>query len=75
MDNETLYIYESHYGSLYISDELYESIDLYCHECEDYDYFLGEATTREEAWEVLNKKINDYGYDYIEDFIAKNWYE
>lgn len=74
-----MYIYEGHMGGLYISDDPLEYEDLYCEECGDFDWLIGYATTRDEAWNLLkdNVDINGSGgwdYEYIQTFL-KNWEE
>lgn len=58
MNNENVkYIYQSHLGGIYVTDHKLDFNTLYCEECGDYDDFLGEARTPEEAWEVLKPLI------------------
>ena len=45
-----MYIYENHMGGVYSSNELLDEEFLYCETCGDYDWLIGEADTREEAW-------------------------
>ena len=75
-----MYIYEGHMGSLYTSDTRLNHKDLYCEQCGDSDCYIGYAATRAEAWELLKDKtdINGSGgwdYDYVQEFINKNWNE
>lgn len=44
-----MYIYESHMGGLYTSDEPLDYEYLYCEECGDSDSLIGYADTKEEA--------------------------
>ena len=72
-----MYIYESHMGSLFVSDDILDYEQNYCEACGDSDYLIGYAETREEAWNLLkdDTNINDSGgwdYDYVQDFL-KNW--
>ncbi len=74
-----MYIYESHMGGLFVSDEVLDSEQTYCETCGDYDFLLGYAETREEAWELLKDDTNINGsggwnYDYVQEFL-KNWEE
>lgn len=74
-----MFIYESHMGGLYISSEELDWDMLYCETCGDYDWLIGEADTKEEAWELLkdDTDINGSGgwdYNYIQNFL-KNWDE
>lgn len=48
-----MYIYESHMGGLFVSDEVLDYEQIYCEQCGDYDHLIGYAETREEAWELL----------------------
>lgn len=65
-----MYIYENHLGGdLYTSDDLLEYEDLYCEQCGDSDRFVGEADTKEEAYELLK---DDYEEEYLNEFL-KNW--
>lgn len=72
-----MYIYESHMGGLYVSDELLDFELLYCEQCGDSDSLLGFAETREEAWDLLKDEtdINGSGgwdFEYVQEFL-KNW--
>lgn len=73
-----MYIYESHMGGLFVSDEVLSYEQTYCETCGDSDFLLVYAETREEAWELLkdNTNINGFGcnFDYILEFL-KNWEE
>ena len=48
-----MYIYEGHMGTLYTSDYILDYDDLYCEQCGDSDWLIGQAETREEAWNLL----------------------
>ena len=72
-----MYIYESHMGGLYTSDEPLDYEDLYCEECGDSDQLIGYAETREDVWNLFkdDTDINGSGgwdYDYIQEFINEN---
>jgi hypothetical protein len=74
-----MYIYESHMGSLFVSDDILDYEQTYCEICGDSDFLLGYAETKEEAWELLkdNTDINSSGgwnYEYVQEFL-KNWDE
>ena len=47
------YLYESHMGGLYTSEEPLDYDYLYCEECCDSDHELGYFETAEEMWEVI----------------------
>ena len=75
-----MYIYENHMGGVYSSNELLDEEFLYCETGGDYDWLIGEADTREEAWELLKNdtSINGSGgwdYDYIQEFLKKYFEE
>ena len=75
-----MYIYESHMGGLYTSDDILDYEDLYCEECGDSDGLIGYAETREEAWNLFkdDKDIDGSGswdYNYVQEFINSNWEE
>lgn len=74
-----MYIYQSHMGGLFVSDEVLDYEQTYCEECGDSDFLLGYAETREEAWNLLKNDtdINGSGgwnYEYVQEFL-KNWEE
>ena len=75
-----MYIYESHMGGLYTSDDILDYEDLYCEECGDSDGLIGYAETREEAWNLFkdDKDIDGsdgWDYNYVQEFINSNWDE
>lgn len=75
-----MYVYEGHLGNLFTSEEPLDFEDLYCEECGDSDTFLGQASTREEAWDLLKDDVDIDGSggwdkDYVQDFINSNWDE
>lgn len=74
-----MYIYESHMGGLYVSDEQLDYEYLYCEQCGDSDWLIGYAETREDAWNLLKDETNIDGsggwdYEYVQEFL-KNWEE
>ena len=75
-----MYIYENHMGGVYASDELLDDGDLYCEQCGDWDFLIGWAETRDEAWELLkdDTDINGSGgwnCNYIQEFLHRNFDE
>jgi hypothetical protein len=67
-------------GSLYTSDDILDYDDLYCEECGDSDWLIGQAETKEEAWELLKDTTDIDGsggwdYDYVQKFINTYWDE
>lgn len=56
-----MYIYEDHlYGSLYTSDRELSYEETYCEQCGDWDWLIGYAATRAEAWELLKDNTNTF---------------
>ena len=72
-----MYIYQSHMGGLYTSDDELDYEQTYCETCGDSDWLIGYAETREETWDLLKDDTNIDGsggwdYEYIQDFL-RNW--
>lgn len=62
-----MYIYKSHKGDLYASNQTIKQEELYCAECGVSDVLIGEAYSREEAWKLLHPLTNingSGGFDY-----------
>lgn len=55
------YLYESHLGGFYSVDEPQDSDDLYCEQCGDSDWELGEYETLQDAWDILKDKTSIFG--------------
>lgn len=55
------YLYESHLGSLYISDDYLASDELHCEECGDSDWLLGQFDSIEEFWDLVEDKVDIRG--------------
>lgn len=73
-----MYIYEGHMGSLFATDEPLSYEECYCETCGDSDWLIGEADTREEAWNLLKDDTNINGsggwdYEYVQKFLDKNF--
>ena len=64
-----MYIYESHLGGLYTSDEQIPYEDLYCEECGDSDMELGEAESISEAWDILKPDTGENGVGFLPAYI------
>ena len=67
-----MYIYESHMGGLYVSDEQLDFDYLYCEECGDWDSEIGYAETREEAWDLLEEYTDTFDETLCEDCAHKD---
>ena len=55
------YIYQSHMGGLYTTDEPQDWEDMYCETCGDSDTELGKAETIQEAWALLEDETEGCG--------------
>ena len=53
-----MYIYESHMGGLYTSDQPLGYEDLSCEECGDSDQLIGYAETREDGWNLCKEETD-----------------
>lgn len=49
-------LYESHLGGLYLSDEPIDPEYLYCEQCGDSDFELGEVETFDDILELVTKE-------------------
>ena len=72
-----MYIYESHMGGLFVSNEILDYEQTYCETCGDSDWLIGYAENREEAWNLLEGDTDidgsgGWNYDYVQEFL-KNW--
>ena len=47
------YLYESHLGGLYTSDELLGFRDVYCETCGDIDTYIGSFETIYDFWRLI----------------------
>ena len=48
-----MYLYESHMGGLYTSENELDYEYLYCEQCGDSDWLIGEFDTIEEYWDLI----------------------
>ena len=69
-----MYIYESHMGGLFVSDEILDYEQTYCETCGDSDRLIGYAENREEAWNLLEGDTDidgsgGWNYDYVQEFL------
>lgn len=53
----TLYIYESHLGGFYYTNEEQDDESLYCEQCGDCDTYLGKAEEAYDVAEILRAKV------------------
>lgn len=56
-----VYIYESHMGGMYVSQELYSDESLYCETCGDSDRLLLSTNDLEEVAEYLRGEVALFG--------------
>ena len=73
-----MFIYEGHMGSLFVTEEPLSYEECYCETCGHSDWMIGEADTREEAWNLLkdDTDINGSGgwdYEYVKQFLNDNF--
>lgn len=67
-------VYENHLGGIYLEDERVPFEELYCEQCGDSDWELGQADTFEELLELLTEEDCDgepwlpYDIEYLEQF-------
>lgn len=66
-----MYLYESHMGGLYTTDEEMDYDWLYCETCGDSDEYWGEFTTKSELEDLLNllARERDFTKEYIKEFL------
>ena len=55
MSTRLIFFYESHLGGIYNTLNYADLDDLYCDQCGDYDDFIGCASTKEIALQMLLK--------------------
>lgn len=90
-NEKPLYIYESHLGCLYVSEDILDINHIYCEQCGDSDWLIGRASTKNEAWDLLNphtdmfdsskcdnclhKKSDTYCYEECENYLSGGEYD
>lgn len=82
----SVYVYESHLGGLYTSDDYIPYDELYCEQCGDSDYEIGQFDTFEEFLKYfadsiyvnpgdggysLDLVISDVGYAFDDNLIKE----
>ena len=53
-----MYLYESHLGGLYTTEDVLSYDELYCETCGDSDWGLGEFETLEEFWNLISDEVS-----------------
>lgn len=56
-----MYLYESHLGGLYTTEDIQSPDELYCETCADSDQELGEFETIHEFWDLISDKVSING--------------
>lgn len=56
-----MYLYESHMGGFYTTEDQQSYDDLYCETCGDSDWELGEFETLEEFWNLISDEVSVNG--------------
>lgn len=62
-----MYFYESHLGGIYTSNKKYSYDDLYCDECGDSDWYIGEY----DSWEDYIKDIDAENFIYSLEYLSE----
>ena len=75
-----MYVYEYHLGGLFVSEYELSLEETHCKRCGDYDWPIGYAENRREAWDLFDGDIDIDGsggwdYEYIKSFINEHWNE
>lgn len=60
-----MYVYESHLGGVYLSDEIIPFDALYCETCGDSDRLLGEV--KDDDYNALRSLLEEH--DYSEEYL------
>ncbi len=72
-----MYVYESHLGGVYLSDEIIPFDALYCETCGDSDELLGEI--KDGDYSALRSLLEENGYseEYVNEVceLEENKYE
>lgn len=67
-DDGLHYLYESHLGGYYDTDDLKSADELYCESCGDFDWPIGTYRTQEEREELIRNWEHDWGDDSDEEY-------
>lgn len=70
------YLYESHIGSLFVSDDYLSFEETYCETCGDCDQLLGEFETINDFWNLIEDKCSidgggGYNLQYVYPMMVK----
>ena len=65
------FLYESHLGGFFSTDEKLDNDECFCETCGDYDWEIGEYEDLREAWYLLKDKTDIFGTGgYALDYVA-----
>ena len=72
------YLYESHMGGLFSTDDMLSPDECYCEECGDSDWLIGEYATLNDFWNLIKDDCDingSGGYDltYVYPIIVKEF--
>lgn len=65
-----MFLYESHLGGVYYTEEPIDPEHLYCESCRDSDFLIGRFNTEEELKELL-AKIDYCSEEYLKKVLEK----
>ena len=66
-----MFVYESHMGGFFVSEEELSYEECSCEVCGDSDWFIGEAETKEEAREIIKNEFIYYDKEEVEEFLEE----
>lgn len=55
------YLYRSHMGGFYTTDEKQPNEELFCETCGDWDEYYGEAATKADLWAMMVPELSVFG--------------
>ena len=64
-----MYLYHSHLGGIYLTEEQQDLEDLYCEECGDSDWELGQVETFEDVLDCITD--SDGFVPYTDEYLAE----
>ena len=72
------YLYESHLGGIYITDEEQDFENLYCEQCGDSDWLIGSFETIEDFWNLVKDDCDidgcgGWSLQYIQPMIVEEF--
>ena len=70
-----MFIYESHMGGFFASEEELSYEECSCEVCGDRDWLVGKAETKEEARDLIEGSCVDYGQEEVDEFLKEYFSE